>query len=204
MAGMTDTVLGAEARREQTRRALLASAEAMFLERGYHNVSLDDVADGAGFSKGAIYSNFDSKADLFFAVLEQRARESLAHFSETALGESDLESVIHAVGAIAEPLRPDFQSLLDVEARALAARDPDARQRLAELQRRQVARVAELLESISERLGLPLSQPAEYTAALAIAAATGLADLARTDPDGDHEQRFESLVEMLARWGMVT
>lgn len=202
---MTDTALGADARREQTRRALLASAEAMFLERGYHNVSLDDVADGAGFSKGAIYSNFDSKADLFFAVLEERARASLEHFTETALGESDLESVIHAVGAVAEPLRPDWQqSLLDVEARALAARDPDARQRLAELQRRQVARVAGLLESISDRLDLPMAQPAEHTAALAIAAATGLADLARTDPDGDHEQRFESLVEMLARWGLVT
>ncbi|HEX9765199.1 MAG TPA: helix-turn-helix domain-containing protein [Nitriliruptorales bacterium] len=202
---MSATTLTPEARREQTRRALLASAEALFLEHGYHQVTLDGVAEGAGMTKGAIYSNFDSKADLFFAVLEERAQAALERYSETVLAESDLDSAIAAVSAVADPLRPDWeQSLLELEARALAARDPEVRERLVDLQRRQVARIADLLTAVSEQLGLPLARPVEQSAALALAATAGLADLARIDPEADLDERFESLVEMLARHALVT
>ena len=189
-----------DARREQTRRSLLASAEQQFLEFGYHNVTLDGVAEGAGLTKGAIYSNFTSKVDLFFAVLEKRSRESMERYQRAALAEDSLESVIAAVTAPAGPSKPDWGwSNLDVEARALAARDPEVGQRLAELQRRQVDRVTGLLEEVSERLGLELARPPEQVAVLAVAATTGLADLARAHPDVDYEPEFHVLVELLAR-----
>ncbi len=56
----------------RTRAELIAVAERRFSADGYHATSLDVVADEAGFTKGAVYSNFASKEDLFFAVYERR------------------------------------------------------------------------------------------------------------------------------------
>src|SRR4029450_2881746 len=61
-----------ERRREMTRRALLDAAAAEFAAKGFHGASLDAVAKAAGFTKGAVYSNFENKADLFLAVLDDR------------------------------------------------------------------------------------------------------------------------------------
>src|SRR5258708_19886673 len=61
-----------ERRRQQTRDYLLAAAAQVFAERGFHGATLDEVAAVAGFTKGAVYSNFNSKDDLFLALLESR------------------------------------------------------------------------------------------------------------------------------------
>ena len=59
-------------RREKTRQDLLTAAETCFVTRGFHATSVDDVAERAGYTKGAVYSNFASKEDLFFGVYERR------------------------------------------------------------------------------------------------------------------------------------
>ena len=60
-----------ERRRQQTREHLLAAAAEVFAERGFHGASLDEVAAVAGFTKGAVYSNFKNKEDLFLALLKE-------------------------------------------------------------------------------------------------------------------------------------
>src|SRR6202161_4537061 len=59
-----------ERRRQQTREHLLTAAAQVFAERGFHGATRDAVAAAAGFSKGAVYSNFRNKEDLFLALLE--------------------------------------------------------------------------------------------------------------------------------------
>src|SRR5213593_1636928 len=59
-------------RRAQTRAKLLKAAGAVFARRGYHEATLDEIADRAGLSKGALYYNFASKEDLFLALLADR------------------------------------------------------------------------------------------------------------------------------------
>jgi AcrR family transcriptional regulator len=56
---------------------LLAAADDVFRERGFHGASLDQVAAAAGYTKGAVYSNFASKEDLFLAIYERRVEQSL-------------------------------------------------------------------------------------------------------------------------------
>lgn len=56
---------------DRTRVALVQAAEVVFARDGFHGASLDSIAREAGYSKGAIYSNFDSKADLFLAVMDR-------------------------------------------------------------------------------------------------------------------------------------
>lgn len=58
-------------RKEMTRELLLDAAIEVFARKGYHGASLDDVAEAAGFTKGAVYSNFTRKSDLFRALLER-------------------------------------------------------------------------------------------------------------------------------------
>jgi len=64
----------AEARAE-TRTAILAAARQLFTERGYRGASLDEIADVAGFSKGAVYSNWPSKEALFLELLDAARSE---------------------------------------------------------------------------------------------------------------------------------
>ena len=59
-------------RREKTRQDLLTAAETCFVTRGFHATSVDEVAERAGYTKGAVYSNFASKEDLFFGVYQRR------------------------------------------------------------------------------------------------------------------------------------
>ena len=65
-------------RQKQTREAIIFAARAAFSELGYHGARLDEIARAAGFSKGAVYSNFANKAELFLAVMDRNTEESLA------------------------------------------------------------------------------------------------------------------------------
>ena len=56
---------------ENTKRRLLKIAQRHFLERGYHGVSLEDMADEAGVTRGALYHHFQSKLGLFKSVYEE-------------------------------------------------------------------------------------------------------------------------------------
>lgn len=58
-------------RQQQTRDALISAARGVFAEDGYHTASVDRIAREAGFSKGAVYSNFEDKPSLFLAVMDQ-------------------------------------------------------------------------------------------------------------------------------------
>ena len=55
----------------QTRADLIAAARQVFLARGFHPATLDEIAEQAGYTKGAVYSNFAGKDDLFLAVLAE-------------------------------------------------------------------------------------------------------------------------------------
>jgi AcrR family transcriptional regulator len=105
-----------------TRRDLLDAAERRFLADGYHATTLESIAEEAGYSKGAVYSAFDGKADLLLAladeITDRRLRaietlferhpsgpERLAQLAQRRIGESDdrwvllaIEFWLHAAG----------------------------------------------------------------------------------------------------------
>ncbi|MFZ0523186.1 MAG: helix-turn-helix domain-containing protein, partial [Candidatus Acidiferrales bacterium] len=60
-----------QARTAATRRKLLQAAELLFARDGFEATRLEDIAAEAGYTRGAFYANFDSKEDIFFALLEQ-------------------------------------------------------------------------------------------------------------------------------------
>lgn len=146
-----------ERRRRLTRDHLLDAAEKVLAERGFHGASLDEVAAAAGFTKGAVYSNFKNKEDLFLALLETYwARESDA-LRET-LDSSDIPPewrLSDFVALIRDQLTqvPGNWPALYLEFCVYTLRNPAARTRLAQLNDAIVESVAEIIETERARRG---------------------------------------------------
>jgi AcrR family transcriptional regulator len=129
-------------RREEVRARILVAAASVFVERGFAGASVDQIAAAAGLTKGAVYSNFASKDDLFFALMDQQvaARATLARLLVADAGTR--HDAIRAVGRRltgAAVANRDWQ-LLFFEYWLRAMRDPVVRERFA-IHRRELRRL---------------------------------------------------------------
>src|SRR6201996_1571448 len=165
---------------QRNRDLVLAAARRMFLARGYHGASLEQIADEAGFSKGVVYSQFESKADLFLALLEQlieeRAEEN-ARFVEE-LSASDGLGLDQGLLALTEHVsrrdRADAEwGLLVIEFRVNAARNPELNHRYSEGHERTGAGVARVVARIYDRAGEALPLPAKELARMLLTVGAG-------------------------------
>ncbi|WYP28038.1 helix-turn-helix domain-containing protein [Alkalihalobacillus sp. FSL W8-0930] len=66
-----------EERKVETRKMLLEAAAEVFAQLGFHGASVDKIAEFAGYSKGAVYANFNSKEELFLALLEEKMKSDV-------------------------------------------------------------------------------------------------------------------------------
>ncbi|WP_066586005.1 TetR/AcrR family transcriptional regulator [Cellulomonas timonensis] len=125
-------------RQQQTRSALIDAARTVFARDGYHRARLEAIAHEAGYSKGAVYSNFDGKAALFLAVIDDDlARADAIGRESSAALPSDSAAASFIACADSETAGdddPDMEerlkvaygfSLASLEFIATAARDPD-------------------------------------------------------------------------------
>jgi AcrR family transcriptional regulator len=106
-----------EESRALTRERLLAAAAKVFAQDGFGGSSIDRIADEAGFSKGAFYSNFASKDDIFLQLVETAALHSAHDLEATLLGITEPEAIITAICAWAtttasSPAEVDRRSLI--------------------------------------------------------------------------------------------
>ncbi|HLS45421.1 MAG TPA: helix-turn-helix domain-containing protein [Ornithinicoccus sp.] len=117
---------------QETRDTLVAAARAVFAETGYHAASLEAIARQAGYSKGAVYSNFAGKADLFLAVMDANMEAA------DIAGGWDLPAPNAEEAADCEPVPEQFDAMIEgmslatLEFVAAAARDPRLRPQMAE------------------------------------------------------------------------
>jgi AcrR family transcriptional regulator len=121
-------------RKARTREELLAAGDRLFRESGFHGTSLDLVAASAGYTKGAVYSNFASKEDLFFAIYERRVEEAFARNSE-ALADASEEAPLELTRAVLSRSDPGWMAVF-FEFWAHALRNPELRTRFLALHRR--------------------------------------------------------------------
>jgi AcrR family transcriptional regulator len=168
---------------ERNRTVVLDAARRVFLDRGYGGATVDAIAEEAGFSKGVVYSQFGSKADMFMALLEQRITERAAQNERIAAG----KSVPEAARALLLAANQDVVSehgwaQLLVEFRAHAARDPVLNRRYADAHRRTVAQLAALLAGIYDRAGTPPVVPPQSMAEFVLAMGTGVTLERATNP----------------------
>ena len=171
-------------RKNQTRQMLIDAAAKVFAERGFEASTIDEVAATAGFTKGAVYSNFASKTDLFIALIERRIEIQTAYQSRRLAGMSREDAAATVEGWTAFDGGWERRwLLLAMEFWLHAMRDAKAREALAEQYR--VARTisASLLQAAYDRAGEEPPMPTRDLAITVEALGIGVAFQAMLDPE---------------------
>jgi AcrR family transcriptional regulator len=139
------TVMTRAERRQRTRDELVDAAERLFSKQGFHSTSLDAVAADAGFTKGAVYSNFESKEDLFFAVYERRVDLRVEQMEAAVREASTLQEALQGLipGGGRRPEADDGWLAAFFEFWAHVLRHPELRERFAAQHRRVIEPLAE-------------------------------------------------------------
>jgi AcrR family transcriptional regulator len=171
--------------REQTRARLLDAAGEVFAERGYDRASLDDVAMAAGLTKGAVYSSFAGKDDLFYALMRERIGERLALVTEVVERQVTVQDITRDAGSGLAQLMSSQRNwhLLFIEFWARAVRDPELHDEFARERRSVRGLIARFLEERALEAGVDLPAPAEQLAVVVLALSNGIAIEHLADPD---------------------
>src|SRR6202795_1431217 len=129
-----DSRLTREQSRANTRERLLAAARSVFARSGFHGASVEEVASEAGFSTGALYSNFDGKEDLFLVLMEREIEEHAREISDAVSARASMAE--RATGGARQWMtmieREPELLLLFMEFWAYGVRDPQVRPKVAE------------------------------------------------------------------------
>jgi AcrR family transcriptional regulator len=160
---------------ERNRDRLLAAARRVFLSRGYHGSTLDAIAAEAGFSKGVVYSQFESKADLFLALLDERIDERAAENERVvrdAGGGAAAVAALLAHGGRRAQKESDWNLLL-LEFRAQAAREPALNESYAKAHARTLDGITGLLTRLFAAAGVEPSRPPHVLATFVLALTSG-------------------------------
>src|ERR1700737_1097065 len=167
------------------RGRLLDAARSVFASSVFHGASVEEIAPAAGFSTGALYSNFDGKEDLFLVLME---REIESHSREVREAVRRRTSVAErATGGAAVWMtmieREPELLLLFMEFWGYGARDPHVRPKVAGgfAQARQM--LTALIAEGAREFDLELEIPAEQLAVAIDALADGIARQKLADPD---------------------
>jgi AcrR family transcriptional regulator len=179
---------------ERNREKLLDSARHVFLARGYLGATLEDIAEHAGFSKGVVYSQFDSKADLMFGLLDRRIAERTAQNVAVTRNKVGADGIVALLRNAERDLaaEPGWARLL-VEFRIFAARDRELNRRYAAAHARTIESVSELIATMFERAAHKPAISPRAIADLVLAFGTGVALEQAVVPDARHFRTLEAL-----------
>lgn len=171
--------------RAEVRRRLLAAAARVFAERGYADSRVEDIAYEAGFTKGAVYSNFGSKQGLFGALLGEGADAEHATVTARMRDTDDPAAAVRAAARlVAQRIAEDTErGRLGLEFAARAARDPRARDVAKPMRRAQRAAAARSVDEVVELTGLQPAVSPELAGLILHCLTNGLFMEHLTDPE---------------------
>jgi len=176
---------------------VIDAAANVFAERGYERATIDGIARRAGVSKGSVYWNFDSKEQLFTALLDERIDQPLLAVMEMSRSAPKTQPTASAVSAAAADLVRDGPQFFQLLAQywTAAARDPRMRERYVRRQRRLREALVEVLHA-RQPDDLPFQIPPESLATAFLALAIGLAQEAIVDPEAVPEELFGEMLSL--------
>jgi AcrR family transcriptional regulator len=179
-----------EESKARTRDLLIAAGWRVFVRDGFHRATLAGIADEAGFTTGAVYSAFESKADLFLAVLDRWMESRLEEVAALA----DLPDAGRAQQAALQwfdRLRkePGWQIVL-LEFRLHAARERKLNAAYRVRNRRFLDCASDVITTLRVRSGLPPSPLADELAVAVAALGYGFSIERLTDPSRITDEQF--------------
>jgi AcrR family transcriptional regulator len=186
-------------KREEVRRRLLEAATRVFARRGYAEATLDDVAAEAGFSKGAVYSNFAGKENVFYALLREHVGDRVQRVHDAVASAETLQEAGAAAGrAGGEAVEEEADwHLLFLEFVTRAARQPELREELGRQRVELRGLIAEQARERLDALGVESSLAPDQLANLMLALSNGLAIEQLIQPEGVNLSLFEQAIELI-------
>lgn len=187
-----------ERRRQHTRDLLLDAAQEVFTARGFEGASLEEIADAAGYTRGAIYKHFGSKEELFLAVNKRFNERFLSTFLDVIDPGTPIEQL--DVASIAKRWH-DMQSLdarnyaLGTEFNLYVLRHPEIRERVARERLGIAQMIATFIDDQVRRLGVSLRIPSLTLARIVLATSDGLELAGYLDGSGD--DLYQPFLELL-------
>jgi|SRR5690625_437834 len=145
---MPNKPLNRDERKQKTKKQLLDKATEMFAEQGFHNTSLNKIATSLGYTKGAIYTHFKSKQELFLAVFQQQQKDDIETISEFVNQYPLILDFIYAMESHHKFERENNQvwSILRLEFLLQALREDELRIKLSKIVEQSRIQIANLLE----------------------------------------------------------
>ncbi len=188
-----------EQSRANTRERLLRAARSVFARSGFHGASVEEIASEAGFSTGALYSNFSGKEDLFLVLMEREIDEYAREIADAVRPRTSVAE--RATGGARQWMtmieRDPEVLLLFMEFWAYGVRDARVRPKIAA----RFARVRELLTTLIadgvREFDLELDIPAEQLAVAIDALADGIARQKLADPDAVPDELMGRVLSLL-------
>ncbi|MFA4136335.1 MULTISPECIES: TetR/AcrR family transcriptional regulator [unclassified Brevibacillus] len=118
-------------RKQETRQLLIDAAIETFARLGFHGASVDKIADHAGFTKGAVYAHFQSKEDLFLAILEGQMQLHVSNIHHAIDHQPSLSHFIEAMNAYFMSVQQQNRTwnMLNLEFLLYAMREESVRKR---------------------------------------------------------------------------
>jgi AcrR family transcriptional regulator len=181
-------------RTAQTRRELLHAAQRRFFRDGYHGTTLDDIADEAGYTKGAVYSTFKSKGGLFLALFDEVVDARVEGIRNLLAPHDSAEGKIAALAQQPVDERNSRFLLLAIEFWAQSAREPELRAGFAESYGRLRSKLAELAPPCG-------SLDEQSWAITTLALSNGLALERMIDPAGVPDNLMANVQQRILRTG---
>ena len=187
--------LSRQDRRERTRADLVAAAREVFLRSGFHGASLEEISERAGYTKGAVYSNFASKDELFLAVYDAHAAGRQRAYAQAVVGTATLEEGLRAMswemtgGAHADPR---WVPVL-IEFWTHASRHEALRRQVSERHERNLDVIAALLRELADRHGVSFRIPVREVARGHSAQRNGMELERLLDPGAADPQAMEEM-----------
>jgi AcrR family transcriptional regulator len=175
-----------------TRDALIDAAAEQFAKKGFAGASMEGIAAEAGFTRGAIYSNFGSKEELLIAVMDRFEEQRVQEYRDIVI-----DDPVATAEAAAKVFKRDLSMELlplELELRLNALRDPEVRKRLQEADRLQSERVGRFIEEQIVSTGVAFKVDSRAVGDIGRAAVIGLLELAAV-AEGEERERYENLVE---------
>jgi AcrR family transcriptional regulator len=179
-----------------TRECLMRSAGHVFARRGLQQASIDEVAEDAGFTKGAFYANFKSKEELFLAMLDERFAKRIEDIEAAIAAEGDAAEKARLAGdSFVAELRadPEWERLF-LEFGAYAARDEDFREELVTRYRALTNRIAAALQAHGEQIDKQSALPYHHVAQMCSAMANGFALERLLDPESVPDEMYGTML----------
>ena len=176
--------------RLETRTKLLESAAQLFAKGGYEGASVDLIAESAGYSKGAFYSNFESKEVIFLELLDAHKRREIDALAQLLAQDVPASELIALIRNSESSRVSDFDfGLLSAEFQLQACRDKTFAKTYAKLHRTHVDTMAGLITKLFAKLDRTSPSQPKDLADIIMALTTGLS-LQRTSVQGPLRKGF--------------